>query len=341
MPESFNDQYARSYERHSARLIRPYQTAIDALLIVDGGIRPNESVVDIGSGTLNSTIYLARSAPLAQRIVGLEPSGMIRLANYKLGRGPNPFSDPQLGFESAVEYIEEQKKHGEKLSSKIDLVQGRVPEIPFGSGTFDRAYMCQVIHWLAFPDESSPADFDYLARGLRGVADILKPNGKLLFDSNGHIFNYEGLPDGEAVNKRHYVNHPLYQAFDNNFNEFVTKEGYKIEETEEKTPDRLRFLFNIDKIQGVLSTSGFELVNGLNGNNHLITYMEFPARRIAASILDTARMHHFRHKGLNELPDQERDRIVSDVMDITLKTIPDDDMQYRETFISFAAQRAA
>lgn len=340
MPESFNAQYALPYERHSATPTRTYEAAARAQLQVGGAIEDDQTVLEIGSGTGNSSIIFARSNPNLRRFICVEPSGFIYLAAHKLGKkgGVAPESEDSE-YNISLDYIEEQRKKALSVASKIHLVRAKVPGLPFPSETFDRAYLNQVVHWLAFPNETSAADYKHLERGLTDIAQTLKPGGRVLFDSNGHIFNFgENQYKGRNLNDIHYVYHPLYRAFDENFFNYASKMGFSVEQDPQKPADRLRFIFNMDRLRRSFENAGLTVVPNPQGEEYTLTPIRFPASRIAASLKDTVKMHHFRHPGLIDLLDAERDRIIEEVLEQTVKNNPEagsDD--YYETLVTFMA----
>lgn len=341
MSESFNEQYALPYERMSATPIRMYEKAASALLAVDGGIRDGETVLEVGSGTANSSIIFATSNPNLRRLICVEPSPFINTAAYKLGQRESGFETTDPKFNTALAYIEQQRVRAEPVAGKITLIKARSPFLPFQSGVFDRAYFSQSLHWLAFPNEESPADFEYLTKGLADVSSVLKPGGRILFDSNGHIFDFgDDKFEGRSLKDIHYVNHPLYQTFDRNFDEHIARMGYQIEQSAENPPDRLRLIFNLPKLQEIFNKARLEIIPNQYGQMYLLTPVPFSAARIADSLKDSAMMHHFRHPGLIDLSDEEKNAIVEEVLQKTLFENPEagsDD--YFETLISFVAQK--
>jgi len=109
-------------------------------------IGPESLVLDAGSGTGIVTLGFLDA--------GFRPKQMIA---YDLSRNSLSISRDQL---------RKQKKAGSK---RVSVVQGNVLELPFEDNSFDLVLSCGVLEYVS------------LEEGLREMARILRPGGKLVF----------------------------------------------------------------------------------------------------------------------------------------------------------------
>jgi ubiquinone/menaquinone biosynthesis C-methylase UbiE len=116
-------------------------------------LQPGESVLDVGCGT--GTLALA-----AKRSVG--PSGSVR------------------GIDAAPEMIERARHKARKASAEISFDTALAESLPFPDGTFDVVTSTVMLHHLPRAIRE---------KGLREMARVLKPGGRLLavdFGDPGH-----------------------------------------------------------------------------------------------------------------------------------------------------------
>lgn len=340
MPEVFTNEYAYQYENFSAKHPRTYEVAAQALLKTDGGIKDGEFVVEIGSGTGNSSLVFVSSNPNLAKLVCIEPSDFVNLAAYKLGK-KELVLPTDLAYSQAIEYIEEQRRKTLNISGKVRLVKGRSPQLPIRTDTVDRVYCSQSFHWFAFQDEVSKANFDYLSDAVREIARILRPGGRLLFDSNGHIYNF-GREEigGRRINDIHFTRHPLWFRFNDNFNEYVVSSGFRV--SGEQKGDRLHQIFDFALLKRILRANDLHLISTSNGQPYLLTLVPMKREKIIDSARDGAKMIKFNHPTLKELPEDQKDEIIAKVLKITLDENPrifEED--FYETFASFVAEKVA
>jgi ubiquinone/menaquinone biosynthesis C-methylase UbiE len=282
MSEVFNDQYAFQYDAYSATAPKMYEIAANALLQVDEGIQDGDRVVEVGSGTGNSSIILARSNPELRNLICIEPGGFIHLAAFKLGQ--RSITLPQDGSvpDIALAYIEEQKAKALEIKDKVHLVSGRVPQLPLATDSADRIYCPESFHWFSFKDEVSPANYQHLSAGVADIARVLHPGGKLIFDSNGHIFDFKDAKlEGRDINDMHYTNHPLYRRFYQSFDRYITSLG--ITPTQNQTEHRLRHIFNQDLLEQILKSNGFQRSLTQDGDPYLLTLVPVQEKKILES----------------------------------------------------------
>lgn len=340
MSEIFNNQFALQYDGFSAAPPRAYEIGSRALVKVDGGIKAGELVVEIGSGTGNSSIILAISNPHLRRLICIEPSDFINLAAYKLGK-----TDIELPDEIPTQtrqYIEEQREKALPIVGKVDLVRGRMPELSIATGVVDRVYAASSFHWLSFRDQSSPVDFEHLKASVAEIARVLKAGGRFLFDSNGHILNFG---DEEANNRRindmHFTKHPLWEKFNSSFYEVLSQRGFEIGDITQ-TPDRLQQIFNLPILEDILRENDLQLIPNSAGGQYLLTLIPYDKERLINSARSGAKMNKFSTPQLKGLSEKEKGDIVEQALQQAIEKNPVAfDGDYYETFVTFVAQKTA
>jgi SAM-dependent methyltransferase len=336
MSEIFSAAYAVQYDYYSSLPPKPYDRAAQALVEVDGGIRDGETIVEIGSGTGNSTIVLGHSNPQLARLICVEPSaGFLDLAKYKFG-----FTEAQLPDNTplgARDFIERQRQAALGIREKVTLLQGASYNIPLVDDVADRVYCPQSFHWFAFPDQKSDPDFKFLHNSLFEISRVLKSHGRLLFDSNGHIFDFQGTTlNGRDLNEMHLENHPIYRIFRENFSSLVSSD------TTEAPKDRLHHIFNMGSLTIALEQGGFEPIQVNNEDCYKLTTVPYDRDSIITITRYGAKMTYFSKPGLLELPETEKDALVEEALRKTL--IENEGMfekDYYEVFIDFAFQKAS
>lgn len=341
MAEIFNSQYALQYDGYSASPPRTYEIGAKALVGIDGGIGDGDLVVEIGSGTGNSSIILATSNPNLRRLICIEPSDFISLAAHKFGK--RELSLPNDLPEGIRSYIEQQQQRALQISGKIDLVRGRMPSLPIGSSIADRVYCASSFHWFAFRGQLSPQpDFDHLNSSVAEIARILRGDGRFLFDSNGHILNFgDEEVNGKRINDVHFTKHPLWEKFNSNFYDVLSRMGFQVKD-ETQTPDRLQQIFNLTMLEDILNKNGLYLIPNLEGGQYLLTLIPYDRERLINSARSGAKMNKFSTTELTGLSEREKGDMVEQALQQAIEENPkafDDD--YYETFITFVAQKAA
>ena len=109
-------------------------------------IGPDSFVLDAGSGTGIVTLGFQDSGLRPRRTIALDLSGN----SLKIAR----------------EQFEKEKKID---ASKIDSIQGNVLQLPFAEDVFDLVLTCGVLEYVS------------LDEGLKELARVLRPGGKLVF----------------------------------------------------------------------------------------------------------------------------------------------------------------
>lgn len=337
MPEIFNAEYALLYDLYSSRSPRAYEYAVQSLIQSDEGIQKGNVVIEVGCGTGNSTKALVTSNPNLKHLYVIEPSiGFLKLANYKFGK--EEFQYPDNVPQEAKEYIEAQRQEAMEYSSKVSLLNGKSQDIPIPSAIADRLYCCESFHWFAFPSETASADVDFLGKSLKEIHRVLKPTGRLLFDSNGHLFDFDDHQiDGRSVNAMHFTNHPIFQQFEEHF---VRISGSIANINVAKERDKLHFMFNLPTIEKVLKENGFDPRNFNKGYPFPITLLPYSNEDIIRSTIHGAKMSYFNHPEMAALSDEKRNHLIDQALQLTLE---DENnlfaKTYYETFICFTADK--
>ncbi|HCA58776.1 MAG TPA: hypothetical protein DEP46_12430, partial [Blastocatellia bacterium] len=143
--ESFYDRIA---DVHNIALrVNGYRASVAKYLrSLDLGLKPESLVLDAGSGTGIITL-------------GLEDSGIPH-------RGTVALDLSHRSLDIARNEVRRDKKTD---SSRIEVVQGNVLELPFADETFDLVITCGVLEYVS------------LESGLAEMARVLRPGAKLVF----------------------------------------------------------------------------------------------------------------------------------------------------------------
>lgn len=331
------------YEAFSGKPPRPYELVARTLARLDP-VNQNEQALEIGCGPANSTIVLLETLPQLRRLICVDPSrgtfeGALELAKYKFGNAKlTPPEDPELA--AALAYVEEMRQRAEPFRNKTTFIEGEAGSLPFRAETFDRAICSESLHWLAIKNLTAKPDFDLLLRGTAEISRVLRSNGKLLFNSNGHLFRFgEEKIEGRSIDDMHFTQHPFRREFNKAFAEIAAAEGLNIPVTTEE-PSPLHYMFDLKKIKDVLAKSGFRLLPAPDGKDYHFRRIPYRLEDIIKGAVASAKMGHFRQEGLADLPDGEKDRMIEQAKKNALDTLngaPKNDIY--ETFVFFAAQK--
>lgn len=139
--------YDRIADVHNlAMKLNGYRRSVGKFLrSMDLGVDGDSVVLDAGSGTGIVTLGLQSSGLDAKRTVALD-----------------------LSFNSLKVSQEQFDKDKEVDSSKIDVVQGNILQLPFADSSFDLVLTCGVLEYVP------------LEQGLRELARVMKPGTKLV-----------------------------------------------------------------------------------------------------------------------------------------------------------------
>lgn len=143
--QSFYDKIA---DVHNLALkINGYRASVAKYLrLLDLDIGPDSYVLDAGSGTGIVTLGFQDAGFTPKRTIAFDLSG------------------------NSLEIARDQFRKEKRIDHKrISPVQGNVLELPFAAETFDLVLTCGVLEYVSLDD------------GLRELARVLKPGGKLVF----------------------------------------------------------------------------------------------------------------------------------------------------------------
>lgn len=343
MAEVFNESFALYYEAFSGGRPRTFEYVAGEMTKIGPQVRKGERVVEVGSGTGNSAIVLLRHLPDIGQLIGIDPStGMLQLARYKFGQVNLTFQPvagmPSETFTEALTYIEKQKEKARPFRDKVTFFEASAHSMPITTATADRVYCPESFHWLALP-QPNRVDFSFLAKGVAEINRVLIPEGKLLLDSNGHLFRFgEEKIDGQKIDDVHFTKHPFRTRFNEAFAEIAVQSGYNIP-IEGQEPSPIHYMFDAQKISVVLEQDGFRLLPAPDGKNYHFRPLHFTLKDIIRATTTSALMGHFRKPELENLPIEEKSRWISEAIKDALKKTPEDSGSYYETFVLFVAQK--
>lgn len=140
--------YDRIADAHNVALrLNGYRgSLVRYLKSIDPDLGPDSMVLDAGSGT-----------------------GIVTLGLYSAGFKPKRTVTFDLSYNSLSLGLGQFKKDKETRKEAISAVQGNILDMPFADGSFDLILSCGVLEYVP------------LAEGLRELARVLKPGGKLIF----------------------------------------------------------------------------------------------------------------------------------------------------------------
>ena len=95
-------------------------------------------------------------------------TGLVTLAFHKAGYRPEKTFALDLSFNSLTVAQEQFKKDKYAVDEDVEAIQGNLLSMPFADETFDAILTCGALEYVPLDD------------GLRELARILKPNGKLV-----------------------------------------------------------------------------------------------------------------------------------------------------------------
>lgn len=323
----FNASYISGYEEASSGTPRLYEIGATALAGRDTVTDHNLTVIELGSGTGNSTAILAATMPAFRRIICVEPSeDFLQIAKYKFA-GNGTFLDPAIS-EEARAYIEEVRIKSRSYRDRITLMVGKAQAIPLRPEVADRIYCCQSFHWFAQDDES-----------LSEINRVQKPSGILFFDSSGSQFDFENRTfNGKKVNDIHVLEHPLYTKLMSSIQQTAREDEIEWAGPEQKPRE---FMFNLAFLKKRLNAFGFELVPTEDGHPYLLTVVS----KSIESLMDTLRVGPRMWAMFNNLPFEDlTPEQKQSLVDRALQRIADDCLNLQkipsvEAFASFAFKK--
>ncbi|MCR4324205.1 MAG: class I SAM-dependent methyltransferase [Candidatus Curtissbacteria bacterium] len=112
-------------------------------------------------------------------------------------------------------YIEEVKERAISTGVDVNFGLARAESLPIRSGSMNKIYMSQVIHWLAFADDDVFGEnVDHVNESISEFHRVLRSGGQIVLDTSGH---QTGLEDhqlnGVRLKDTHVLSHPFYRAF--------------------------------------------------------------------------------------------------------------------------------
>lgn len=323
--EIFTEDFVPVYVRLSAAPSRGYENNAKRLAGLDADIPDGSVVLEIGSGTGTSTVAfaeaLSKSNPNFRMLVGVEPSRpFLEVAKSVFKKEP---TDPEWlggslnGEESIKSYLKELNERGRGLRGKVAFINARADGtfLPVADNSVDRIYLASAFHWLAFEDDRS-RDVGYLDKALADFQRVLKPGGKLIFDSSGLQFDTR-----DETNRDLPVNemaHPFRIRFLRHFNNVLRETGHHVgEDIAFASLDRFFQIFNWEFIKNKLSEFGFEPVPQKDGRPYHLRMVEFPVQEIAKRVRE-ARMSFFNAPVIKDLGQDQKESLIEAAYQRTL-----------------------
>lgn len=307
----FTSSYVFNYERLSASPTRPYESNARVLASLSD-VKSGEVVLEVGCGTGNSTIVFAESMPQIGRLVGVEPSPpFLELAKFKFGKTkgslPTDLDADVKGF------IEGQRERAKPFSGKVDFVHARADGyLPIRDESVSTIFAASVLHWLAF-DNSEFRDRNYLDNGISDFARVLKPGGKLIFDSSGLQFDFgDDKLAGRPVNSYHWLNHSFHMKFLEKIADDFRDRDLPIGQLNDfSSLDRMYHIFDLNFLRTRLASFGFEQIPVSGERPYHLQIDPLSFQTIMDRVTGGSRMRYFNSPGLRQLPDETKDRIIS------------------------------
>lgn len=342
MAEFFNESFALQYEAFSSRSPKPYEYVARALAKVDRA-RDGELALEVGSGTGNSTIVLLERLPELRGIVCIDPSrgtfqGVLRLAEYKFGKRDLVF--PPESPPEALSYIERQRERATPFRDKVTILEGDARNLNMlGSDTFDRVYAPESFHWFAMETPTSKPDFDLLSNSVAEIARVLRPGGKFVFDSNGHLFRFgEEAINGRGLDDMHFTKHPFRDGFNRAFSAVATEVGFDIPVSGQE-PSPLHYMFDQAKIRHVLEQNGLEIIPAPGQRDYSLRLLHMSLDSMIRASVTSAKMGHFKKPELVDLPEEEKDRWIKQAIELAVQENQGSSDRYYETYTLYIAQK--
>lgn len=366
MPQIFTLEYGLTKYELISKPDGGYAVSAQVLAQLGGGIKDNETLVDVGAGTGNSMIVFIKSNPNLKEIKGVEPSdGYIDIARYRFGEETIDWQN--LGFrveEEVIERIQKQREEMTPYRNKVTLIKGKAQELSdlVGEKTTDRIFCASSFHWFAFKDgDENPTSTDYIESSLKEFYRVLKDNGKLIFNESGLQFDFlNEVYEGTRINELHFLSHPFHKAFCESFNKIVKERGYSDKcFVDPYKLDKYHFMFNIDCLAEHLSNTGFKLVpneeNKVYGISkfvpcadqktvaekdklYVFTMLPKNKEKIIDTIVGGGNMRYFNNRELKNTSDDERKEIIDAAFKRTISKYEKLlDNPAAETFASFVA----
>lgn len=343
----FTAEYAlEQYEPYSASS-RRYEATAQILAGLNGGNEDGEIVVELGSGTGNSSIVLAEMAPNVGKIICVEPSrGFLGVAGYKFGVS-GLYIPPETDWplpEVTSYYIAEMRHRAEPFRNKVRCVQGRVEFLPLESEFADKVYANQVFHWFAFADDDQKGErIGHLDESIKEIARVLVPGGKFIFDTSGLQFDFEQAKIyGESLADLHMLTHPFHNKFIECFNASLVSSGFYEEAFVD--PNRIgkyNRILNLKLIESRLNAFGLNLIPTEQGEPYKTTLIPLTTEDFEDSIRYGGKMRYFDGPVFKDWSDTDKASFVENVLEKTKQKHGDLlHLPANEIVVSFVAQKS-
>lgn len=349
LPETtFTLDYAFKYDAISASGDAKYNQESLILAQLGGGIQNHDRLIEIGSGTGNSTIVFAESNPDFGQIDAIEPSaGFLTLARYKFGQGELAIPPETIVDQNIINFIEAQKKrtlpyrqrvcfHHSPAQKMSEILQDKKGEI-------DGVYATQVFHWLTFADDDTQgSNRDYLDVSIRNVSEMLKTGGRFVFDTSGHQMDFgKATLDGRPLKEYHPLLHPYHLAFIDKFNQVLRENEFDGIELNPNKLMRYHNSLDLEFIQKHLALFGLETIP-IEDKPYKLTMFPMDKDAVLIMIINGAQMRYFYSPQLETLSSEAKNKLVEEAQRRTMMESADLlDLPSYEIVASFLAKKVA
>lgn len=304
----FTSQYVSDYERFSKQKPRVYEEAAARLGDL-ASAATGETILEIGSGTGNSTIVFGEKSRGFKRLIAIEPSaGFLDYAKIKFGKGGVHYPGEDLG-----DFLTEQKERARPFSNKVDLVGGRAEALPLVAESVDRVYLSQVIHWLAFADSDEKcSDATYLKASLLEMNRVLKQGGEMIFNTTGQQMDLTGELD--TPNFIQPLEHPFYLLVAYRIIDQIRARGVDISIDPRTIKGKHYNVITPDFISRIFTESGFYIKNQFQMHQNPVS-----ARHLIEMIKAGAQMNIFTADGLSDLREDQKGDLLNSAIKMCLE----------------------
>lgn len=267
----FNRNYTERYETESGRS-HIYEIAARALAKrltnINGDLT---EILEVGSGTGNSTAVLLERIPNLERIFAVEPSNFIETANDKLyGEGSFCLN---IKNKAALHYVREMSLRLQPYREKVFLIKANGHGLPLKNDLVDAIVMNQVFHWLN-PEMALPE-----------FHRVLKPGGLLAFDTSGSFFDFGQSLDGQKMNNMHVARHPFFITFHEQIRKILKDNGEDLPE-----PEKQQYMFSEKKLKEIMNANGFVPAPNIKGESYTTTILPNDINDVYAITRNGAKM---------------------------------------------------
>lgn len=318
----FNSSYLIEYEKNSSGPKKPYERNAETLVKLAGDIKNYENILEIGCGTGNSTIVILESNPNVENMVALEPStAFLEVARYKFGQVQKISAFDRNQNTLIKTFIEYQRSRGKQLSERVNFVQARADggRLPLRDNSFDIIFASSVMHWLAFESIDSVSS-EYIGKAFTDFSRILKPNGRLIFDSSGLQFNFaEDTFNGRAINSFNWLNHSFHLRFLENLNSILMNKNLIPKPyTDFSNFDKTYHIFDLNFLISLSSKNGLHILPQSNERPYNLVVDPYDFESVKERVISGARMRYFNSAELKNLPDQIKNLLINQASQLTL-----------------------